>query len=304
MKKFFSATIITLCCLLLLPGCFTGIESTPLITEKDVKKVTGSDGAADGIAAQLAPPPASQWQPGRRFMVTDPKISLIFEREPAIAAGSVIIFDRLSPQISITGDTISVLTFHRDGDKTPLRYKIGVAPSQISSMFTLPMSVDLDMVEHCSRQLSGKKYYIITPLRVDSTLTPVANGQRYVEVTIKSVAPGNADYPLRADIIDSSGNHSSVAMTAGSSRSATRNFDKLFTTSNPRLRYPAITDAVWNNIVNSRVAAGMNIEECHLSLGSPRDVRKWHNGGTFFEMWTFDNGRNLIFEDGLLATIR
>lgn len=47
----------------------------------------------------------------------------------------------------------------------------------------------------------------------------------------------------------------------------------------------------------------MTTVECHLALGAPRDVRKWHNGGSFFESWTCDNGAYLIFIDGLLAEI-
>lgn len=278
--------------------------------------------------------PVTLWEPGRRFIATDAKLSMLFEKEPAIEAGDILIFEGLNPEISITGDTISVLSFRKGGnnghqsgrdeyDEPPtegdgegtgtiprrkvrarlLRYKVNVPPSQLSSSFTLPMSVDLNMVEEARGILTGKRYYIISPLRVDSTLTPTAGGRRYVPVTIDNVLAGNADYPLRLDITDDMGNQSSVAMTAGNARSATRNFDKIFQTDDPRLRYPAISGQVWDNIINSRVAKGMTTEECHLALGSPRDIRKWHNGGSFFESWTYDSGRYLIFEDGLLSVI-
>lgn len=303
--KFSGIIIISACCLSL-TSCFTGIESTPRITAKDVDRVVPPVNEEADFAAQLAPPGMTQWESGRRFLVTDPKLSLLFEKEPAIAPGDVLVFDRLDDEISITGDTVSVLSFHKENgnatDET-LRYKIGVPSSSLSASVTLPMSVDLDMTDNARRILAGKKFYIISPLRVDSELTPVARGRRYVGVTIRDVAPGNADYPLRVDITDDLGNQSSVAMTVGNARSSTRNFDKLFELSDPRLRYPTITDTAWENIVNSRVAPGMTTVECHLALGAPRDVRKWHNGGSFFESWTCDNGAYLIFIDGLLAEI-
>lgn len=343
-----AASIVTAGALCLsLTGCFTGIESTPRISDKEVRRNATAADKSTEIAMTLNAPAVTQWSEGRKFLVTDAKLSMLFEKEPALKSGDVLSFAGMNPEVSITGDTITVLTFSKernaanygsidgitgdsidgstdgsvdggtDGNGTDggiaqprrkvrarlLRYKVSVPPSGISESFTLPMSVDLDMVAAARRQLKGQKYYILSPLRVDSTLTAAANGRRYVAVTIDDVAPGNADYPLRVDITDDTGSRSSVAMTTGTARSSTRNFDKLFATSDPRLRYPAITDNVWDNIVNSRISKGMTTEECHLALGPPNDIRKWHNGGSFFESWTYDNGRYLIFEDGLLSTI-
>jgi len=296
-------TMILACCLSL-TGCFTGIESTPRITDRDVRRnVPASDPEAE-FALTLTPPPVSKWEEGRRFLVTDAKLSLLFEKEPTLAPDDIIVFENLSAEKSITGDTISVLTFHKyDSPVVPLRYKVRVAPDELSTSFTIPLTVDLDMTDDARRALRGKKFYIISPLRVDKSLTPVASGRRYVAVTVDDVAPGNADYPLRLDITDDTGSRSSVAMTTGTARSSTRNFDKIFRLTDPRLNYPAITDEAWDNIVNSRAVLGMTIDECHLALGSPRDIRKWHNGSSFFEGWTYDNGRYYIFEDGLLSVI-
>lgn len=287
-------------------------------------------GHTSAIADSLNAPVVAQWQPGRRFLATDAKLSMLFEKEPEIAPGDLLIFEGLNPEISITGDTVTALSFRNAGNlrqvesrgtaasepdtdngTSPRRkiraklfkYKINIAPSLMSESFTLPMSVDLDMVNEAEKLLAGRKFYIVSSLRVDSTLTPTAAGRRYVPVTISEVLPGNADYPLLVSIIDDTGSQSYVSMTVGTARSATRNFDKIFETVDPRLSHPAITDAIWNNIINSRVAIGMTPDECRMALGSPRDIRKWHNGGTFFEGWTYDNGRYLIFDDGLLSEI-
>lgn len=323
--------IIILTCFLSLTSCFTGIESTPRISEKEVKRNVPAADAEKEFSQTLTAQPVQQWETGHRFMVTDSRMSLIFEKEPSLGYGDILTFKNLSPEISITGDTISVLTFTKSGNikyqvnegkededidsasegisprrkirAMELRYKVNISPEKLSPTFTLPMSVDLNMVSNVKEKLKGKMLYIITSLRVDSALTPTSGGQRYIPVTITDVAPGNADYPLRVQITDEHGGKSYVAMTVGTARSSTRNFDKLFVLENPRLKHPAITDAVWDNIINSRVVKGMTIDECHLALGTPRDIRKWHNGGSFFEGWTYDNGRYLIFEDAILSII-
>ena len=42
---------------------------------------------------------------------------------------------------------------------------------------------------------------------------------------------------------------------------------------------------------------------CSLAIGTPKDIRKWHNGGSYFEGWVCDNGNYLIFIDGVLSEI-
>lgn len=304
--KFYKGILVLFVGISMLTSCFTGIESTPRITEKDVKRNDALiAGEASEIASKLRPIPVTQWVAGRRFLVTDAKISLLFEKEPKIAPGEVIVFDNIANEISIIGEEVAVLTFHKENDsmKIPMRYKAGLSMSELSPSFTLPMSVDLDMVEAARNILVGKEFYIITSMRVDSLLTPVNKGRRCVPVRIGNVLVGNDDYPLRVDIIDDLGRESSVAMTVGESLSSTRNFDKIFVLENPRLRYEAISDQVWENIVNSRVAPGMTTIECSLAIGSPGDIRKWHNGGSYFEGWVCDNGNYLIFIDGVLSEI-
>ena len=69
------------------------------------------------------------------------------------------------------------------------------------------------------------------------------------------------------------------------------------------MKYETISDMVWENIVNSRVTPGMTTIECSLAIGTPKDIRKWHNGGSYFEGWVCDNGNYLIFIDGVLSEI-
>ncbi len=291
--------------MLMMQSCFTGIESTPKITAKDLREqnVTLSDESK--FASTLAPAPLKDWSEGRRFMVSDPKLSMLFEREPQLRAGEILEYAGYESRPTIAGDTLSSLIFNR-GDRSTLRFPINLTPAQIAAgaRASLPMAVDMALVADVRDQIKGKSYFLLTPLRVDSAMTPIANGRKYIRVAVADVAPGNGYYPLRVDVVDTDGASASVAMTAGADLSSTRNFDSVFSFSDPRLRYPNITDATWQLITNSEVAEGMSTEECRLSLGSPRDVKKGQNGSSFFEQWTFDNGAYCLFTDGILSSYR
>lgn len=289
----------------MIQSCFTGIESTPKITAKDLREQNVTVTDESRFAASLAPEPLKDWIEGRRFMVADAKLSMLFEREPQLRAGEILEYAGYENRPTIAGDTLSSLIFNR-GDQSHIRYPINLSPAQIAggSFASLPMAVDLALVDNVRNHIRGKSYYLLTPLRVDSTMTPIANGKKYVRVNIVNVVPGNGFYPLRVDMTDADGHSASVAMTAGIDLSSTRNFDSLFSFNNPRLRYPDISDSTWRLITNSEVTNGMTTEECRLSLGSPRDVKKGQNGSSFFEQWTYDNGAYCIFTDGVLSSYR
>lgn len=288
----------------MLQGCFTGIESTPKITAKDLHRehvvLTEEQRFADNIALPLL----RDWEHGHQLLVTDSRLSMLFDLEPGLKPGEIISYKGYHPSRSITGDSVTTLIF-TDGSRE-LRYAVNQPYSRIASgtSFSLPMTVDLQLVENAAKMLIGNTYYVITPLRVDSDMNPVANGRKYVPVTVCGVYPGNSFYPLRVEVTDGEGNGASIAMTVGTDRSSTRNFDNIFSFRDPRAGYPYITDSNWECIISSSVALGMTTEECRLALGSPRDVKKGQNGAVFFEHWTFDNGAFCIFTDGLLTSFR
>lgn len=120
-----------------------------------------------------------------------------------------------------------------------------------------------------------------------------------LKVHVTEVTRGNGTYPLAIHFTDSNGNKSKVFMSLGTSARATRNFDKLFSLTDPRQRYKDIKDDVWECITRSSVKTDMTREECRLALGNPREVIRGH----YLERWSYDNGMNLIFDDGYLQRI-
>lgn len=290
----------------MMQGCFTGIESTPKITSKEVSRRQADVSAEEKFAQTLLPESFSKWQPGHRLLVADSRLGMLFEREPEVAEGTILEYCGFEPGISYTGDSIVMLEFTERQSARLLRYRLNHSPSELNMLerFTLPLTVDLEMIDKMKSQLVGHKYYVTTNLRVDPMVRPVASGKKFIEVKITDILPGNGIYPSVVEITDTDGVTSYLVMTNGTERGATRNFNDIFSFSNPRLRYPTVTDRAWDCIVNSTIIPGMTTEECRLAIGSPRDIRRWQNGSTFFERWIFDNGSYCEFADGILASFR
>lgn len=130
-------------------------------------------------------------------------------------------------------------------------------------------------------------------------------GLRHVPVTITDVQPGNAVYPLRVVFrSDSMPGERSMYMTLGSGRTSTRNFHTLFAFENPKVKYPFITDEVWDLIQHSLVKKGMTRLECRLALGAPQTVGQRPYSAGMYEYWQYSDGVYLLFEEGYLSFAR
>lgn len=300
---------------LMLPGltsCFTGVESTPRITARDVNKKHANATPETELLASVAPAPVSTWHRGKEFYVADNKIALIFTSsaggtESALTdslAGSIIRLESLSSVKGITGVDEAVITF-TDVHGKRLVYRPGIALDTFVDLqqYTVPFTVEMSVVEAVDSLLRGNTYYYLQSRRLDANGAELF-GPRYQPVTITRIVPGTENQPLRVYFRDVDGNEHYTPMTVGQSRTATRNFNTLFAMSNPRQRYRDITDKIWELIVNSKVQLGMTTQECLLALGAPTQHLRLPSTGGMVERWNYDNGTFLYFEDGHLARYR
>ena len=294
-------------------SCFTGVDSTPKITEREIKrqkvKVTPEQLFLSDIAAE-AP---AQWKPGKKLYVTDNRIVLIFSTGidghtsdiPDSLGGSEITLTSVDYATGLTGADEVQFTFRDDAGNT-LLYRPGLSRSTFVSdtSLTVPFTIDPDMVAAVDARMQGNTYYLLTPRRTAPDGSQ-HDGLRYVPVTIAAVRPGDSNYPLRVFFTEkASPDTLSVLMTAGNNRTSTRNFDKLFSFDNPRKNYPAITDEVWEMIQHSRVRTGMTPDECRLALGAPTEYLRYPGVASVIERWTYGDGVYLFFEDGVLTRFR
>lgn len=287
----------------MLTGCFTGVESTPKITSRDVEKRNAVVTPEMVYASSLSTEPPAQWKSGKKFYVTDSKISYAltpYDLSANLRNGDILKYEGRESVRSMTevDDTDFIFTTGR-GDT--LRYRVDAPLEEIDvrSSLEVPFTIEMSLVDLASTLMTGNDYYITTSLWFNDSGDNI-NGRQLVKVHIDSVVPGNNVYPLAVHFTDDSGVSSQVFMSTGNGARSTRNFDTLFSLTNPREKYKYITDEVWDCITRRTVRSEMTRDECRLAVGNPLEVYRGH----YVERWNYDNGRYLIFDDDHLQQFR
>lgn len=285
-----------------LSGCFTGVESTPKITYKEVRNAHASEVSPEQqLALSFASEPFAKWKPGKRFYVVSPRISLALSAPEGTSmpqAGDTIVYAGYSENVGLTGSPLVELSFNSN-----LRYRTNSPLDDILKRPALevPFAIDLDLVDMVADSVRGRRVFVKTPLWF-TTEGQSYGGRKFVEVEIVDILPANEVYPLKIVFRDERGELHALYMNAGSSsRWAPRDFAALFAFTDPRASYPAISTEMWTHIVNTRPAIGMTKHEASLAVGTPQNIDRGHNQSSAYERWNYTDGRYLIFEDGLLV---
>ncbi|MCM1310572.1 MAG: hypothetical protein NC301_06055 [Bacteroides sp.] len=276
-----------------LSACFTGIEKTPVIKDNTSSKSTAKITAEQELLSKIAPQPLSQWHAGKPFIVTSGRLSYAYS--PTTSAktlneGDTLRFKSASQNIRLAGDTVTEIHL-----TTPLGSQIStVIESSLSSIankpLPLPFTVDAELIDNIRSLLKGRKVW---------TLRPGKNGKRYQKTEITDVKEGNADFPFLVTTPEDS-----LLMVLSSRSASARTFNNLFTLSDPRKRYPQISNHNWELICQGRIAVEMTREECRLALGTPAQIDRDATYSGLLERWTYPDGKYLIFTDGLLTRFR
>ena len=287
-------------------SCFTGVESTPKISADKVERTVAPNAKEQVFLSDISGEAPGLWRPGKQWIVTDSRIGIIFNPgAPALAPGAAISFTGMNEVQSISGEPQVELRFS-DESGNPMAYRIDASVKSVGERVGLeiPFAVERAVVDSVRSRIEGNVYYVLTPMWYDLGEQSYT-GLKYVPVKIKEVLPGNSVYPVKLLCVDErSGVPFVLFMSVGSNLKAPRGFHKLFSFSNPRERYPAITDEAWENIVNNRVRYGMTLDECRLALGAPAKVRRRTDHSTLYEVWSYENGIYLMFHDGVLKEYR
>ena len=290
--------------LLMMSSCFTGVESTKKITDKDVKKVVEGLTQEEVEANTLSIPTDSFacWNRGKQFYVCDNNARLIFAPSAAYNAdtlnmkGKILAYDGYHLG-SVLDNRNTVNIEFTDGKNKYVYKTIG----EIKSGYTIPFLIDMDVVRFVASKLEQRTCYIKTPIWYDLNEEMTA-GRKFVEVRIDSVLPGNKVFPLKVMFTDIEARRKAMLwMTAGGTVLKNRSFDALFSLTDLRKRYPDIESDVWQCIVAGKVKTGMTKDEVRLSLGNPSSINQRPTYEGVREYWYYPDGRYLYFEDGLLV---
>lgn len=288
-------------------GCGNGIDSTARITADDVRREVGRDTPEQSFLSDLQPQELAAWTVGKRFYVTDDKLKLMLgatapdyplEQQYIAYVGS-------SEVVTPTGARNTLLSFTTSrGDTVTYTSRLSLDELAGRRRVDIPFTVEQSMVDSVAARMLHNVYYILTPDR----FTPAGDNTRrrkFVPVTVTAVHPGNSIYPVAVMVTDTPGGEPTMLyLNVGSTAvGANRSFDRLFSFTDPRKRYPAITDAHWDAIVANSALEGMTREETRLALGPPLSTDRRNTGSYIVELWTYENGRYLRFDDGVLREI-
>ena len=291
-------------------SCFTGVEGTRKITDKDVQRALEElergkhDASLTAFTDSL---PA--WKEGKEFWVVDEQAKLIFlpiadcDLDSLQLEGTKLAFTGFGTHRQL--DNSEVVDIYLSDGVHRLTHSTGKSLSDVShSSFSIPFLVDADMVRHYAQQLEGKTVWVKTSIWLDAQGDYKTGGRKFVPVVITAVKPGNRVYPLRVEFCTEQGDTAMLWMTTPGSAIAGRDFDALFSMTDVRKQYSKIANDTWSRIVDGKVVEGMTKEECQLSLGAPKRVSQLPDQSGLREYWYYDGGRYLFFVDGLLKEFR
>lgn len=297
-----------------LNGCFTGVESTPKITPKEVRKQNVVETPETRMFSERMYEPPRDWSIGKRFYIGDNRAARGADRiEPFYSADSIAgrmaTLTAIDSTITIAGQSEIMLTLFVPAEENTgsveMSFTTGLNSEQWyrSEKFVIPHLIEISVVDSVRNRLEGKELYILPARRIGNGGIDTI-GTRYQPVKITNVLPASEATPIKITFVDKEGHLASVLMTIGDATVARRNFETLFALESPRTRYKQISDENWELICHSRVRLGMTPEECRLALGSPDNYTRIPTTAGMVERWSYENGVYLIFEDGALAKFR
>lgn len=300
-------------CLAILTGlnsCFTGVENTPKITEKDVKKtISELERKQPSMTLVINQESANEWKSGKQFYVTDNQVKNLFshsqyyDSDTISLAGKLLTYVGLDTVVEVDNRIVTILKFTA-GD-TIYSYKSGKTIDELSLLSGIPLLIDMDMVNQVARELEGKEVYIKTSIWYDLKKEYMIKGRQFIKVRITKVSPGNKVLPLKIifKAVDNS-EEGFVWMSMSNSMINNRDYDSLFSVRDIHLNYPDISDEHWEKIVVGEVVEDMTKEECRLAKGAPKSITRAPDQSMVREYWYYDGGMYLLFVDGLLKSYR
>lgn len=306
------AGLLVMTMLAALTSCFTGIESTKKINLSREDRQLTAPTPEEVFMQQLTSSPLKEWPQGKQFLVVDNKALLVLVPQRGISPvppdsveGTIMLFEGVDSKINAAGNlTVSLLFTDGKYIYAYDTFKEFDNAMENQKSDQIPMLIDLEMVEKAKQLLVGKNFWTRSPLWYDKEGNRIA-GKKYVEVTIKDVRPGNMIFPLNLEITDhATGETAYLYMNFGNGDTESRSLHNLLSFSDIRKNYSSISPEIWELITEGKVKEGMTKEEVRLSLGQPSDSNSGHDYSQTLDIWSYESGKVLWFEDGRLVKIR
>lgn len=285
-----------------LHSCFTGVEVTPRISERQVNREIGTPSVESKLLTSVAGESPAAWTPGKVFTVTDGKVSVAYlpaSVSSTLLPGDTLKYERMDSATTLTGAKMTDLTFLTlDGRR--LTHRVETPPETFldSRSVALPFLVDASVIDSVKSILNGLTLWTLTLRRYSLDGKSIA-GKKFQKVTVTDVRAGKGEYPVEVILGDEM-----LYLTVDPQNHSPRRFSNLFSLTDPRKNYRHISDKNWEMITRGQVTNGMTMEECRLALGTPKEIERNATYEALIERWTYENGIYLLFSDGILTRYR
>lgn len=290
-------------------ACSTGIESTKTIkmNKDDIRQMAKTDEQI--FASQIKGELLKDWKPGKEFIAMSDRTLYVFDPVSSVSEvdgsmqGDTLQFVGVQSRLNPDLKEECVILFS-DGDQL-YHYSTGKlmasAMDDIDSS-KLPLLSDLDLILAWKEKLIGNRLWTKSNLWYDKD-NHRKDGLKFAEVKVLDIVPSTDEFPLNVKI-SHNGEISYIHMNYTSDKADSRNFAAVFFLSDPKSKYPQISEDNWKLIKSGRVGLGMTKDECRLALGNPDEVQSGHSTSEALDIWQYSNGAYLFFSDGLLTRFR
>lgn len=293
--------VLMLVSLFLFISCFTGIESTKMITLNKEDKRRNEPSPEETYMSDLKMPSISSWNIGKPFYVVDDRVSVILSPDNGSRPVSDLVGDTLyycgsEIKYGIGGERERMIRFRKGNDSYKMKVKM-VSDSIVPDI----MMVDLDLIDSIGERLIGKHLFLRTGDWEDASGSR-KNGRKFIEILIEEVSPGSVVFPVKIGFKSIDLNETGfLLMNYGQKETGSRSFSELFYLTDPRLKYTFVRSEFWPEICRGAVKEGMSKEECRLSIGNPYDSNTGRDYNRVLDVWKYKDGTILFFEDGILV---
>lgn len=285
-----------------LHSCYTGVEVTPRISERQVSREVGTPSAESKLLSSVPGESPALWTPGKVFTVTDGKVSVAYlpaSISSGLIPGDTLRYERMTSATTLTGAKMTDLTFITpDGQRLTHRVETPSETFLASKSVNLPFLVEASVIDSVKNVLKGRTLWTLTLQRysLDGKST---GGKKFQKVAVTDVRAGKGEYPVEVILGDEM-----LYLTVEPQNHSPRRFSNLFSLTDPRKNYRHISDKNWDMITRGQVTDGMTMEECRLALGAPKEIERSATYGALIERWSYENGIFLLFSDGILTRYR
>lgn len=309
------------------------LSQNPYAVSSKTKKEEQKPDTRSAFAKEFDYLPMVDWKKGMRFMAVrgqfnDKKFSLIrYDRDVIVAPkltiddfeGKIFVFDRVEDrQFIYSGkleSTWGCVVFRLDTSLFEFVYHKGSIEQLrvLDAELIIPDLVWVDEIDEVRERLVGQKIFLLTDqwFRDEADREVRVDGQKYISAKVTNVGYGSQRCPIKIVFQTTDGNESHISVSISHvngmmhvNNRLTKDFDSVFSLTDPKKNHPNISTSTWALIQSGKVKVGMTKQECRLSWGEPLDINSTASGASIKEQWVYGSSSYLYFTNNRLTSIQ